>query len=100
MLISEIEEIIETCDQAITNNAQFFSEDWDKIYNEYTIFDNDKMYRIDRLLISDKRKEIMILDFKTGSYNEEQLQNYKSIIESLPIVKEEGYIVDTYFLEV
>jgi hypothetical protein len=42
----------------------------------------------------------MILDFKTGGHDDAQLQNYKSIIESLPIVKEEGYTVETYFMEV
>ncbi len=81
-------------------NEYFQYENWDRIFNEHIIFDADgKEYRIDRLLVNTHKKEIMILDFKTGEdFNEKQIAEYKRIIEELPIVKKENYKVDAKFL--
>ena len=81
-------------------NEYFQYKNWDRIFNEHIIFDADgKEYRIDRLLVNTKKKEIMILDFKTGEdFDEKQIAEYKRIIEELPIVKRENYKVDAKFL--
>ncbi|NQV18282.1 MAG: UvrD-helicase domain-containing protein [Armatimonadetes bacterium] len=81
-------------------NEYFQYENWDRIFNEHIIFDADgKEYRIDRLLVNTHKKEIMILDFKTGEdFDEKQIAEYRRIIEELPIVKKGNYKVDAKFL--
>jgi len=56
-----------------------------------------KTYRIDRLLVDKENKKIWILDYKTGGKDEEQLENYKRILE-LQFGNE--YKVETMFLYV
>ena len=100
---NKIQEIILKVNEFINEYNYFFNKDhWDKVFNEFTIFDEKgKESRIDRLMINTKENKIMIIDYKTGShYKQEQLDRYKEIMEKLPIVKKENYIVDTKFLEV
>ena len=99
----KIQEIILRVNEFINENSNFFNKDhWDKVFNEFTIFDEyGKESRIDRLMINTKEKKILILDYKTGSFHEqEQLDRYKEIIETLPIVIREKYRVSDRFLEV
>ncbi|MEA2096646.1 MAG: 3'-5' exonuclease, partial [Candidatus Cloacimonadota bacterium] len=98
-----INEIILKVNQFINDNNDIFNKDhWDKVFNEYTVFDEfGRESRIDRLMINSKNKKILILDYKTGTYYEqEQLDRYKAIIEKFPIVKKENYRVDVMFVEV
>ncbi|MCD4795764.1 MAG: UvrD-helicase domain-containing protein, partial [Candidatus Cloacimonetes bacterium] len=79
----KIQEIIEKTNAFIRENSEFFSkENWDKIFNEYLVFDNfGKEFRIDRMMVNTQNKEILIIDYKTGThYKEEQLDKYKEII--------------------
>lgn len=82
-----------------------FSKKWDKIYPEYEIYRDDETFRIDRLMIKEPSEEkkgcIYIVDYKTGEINEEQLANYKSIVEDLlkRLGKENEYDVITEFIE-
>ncbi len=95
-----INEIIVKVNQFINENKEIFNQDnWDKVFNEFTIYDKyGKESRIDRLMINTKEKKILILDYKTGSYFEqEQLDRYKEIIEKFPIVKKENYRVEKKF---
>ena len=99
----KIKEIIFKVNQFINDNDNYFNKDnWDIVFNEFTIFDKyGKESRIDRLMINTKEKKILILDYKTGAYFEqEQLDRYKEIIETFPIVKKEKYRVNTRFVEV
>lgn len=99
----DIEKIIEKINRFIESNEQYFSQGkWERIFTEYTIFDkNGKEYRIDRLLVNNSEKSVLILDFKTGEeYNERQIQIYKEIIQQLRIVQESRYRVSAKFLEV
>jgi len=99
----KIQEIVLKVNQFINDNNNIFSKDnWDKVFNEFTIFDEKgKESRIDRLMINTSKKEILIIDYKTGShYEQEQLDRYKEIIEKMLIVKKENYEVDKKFLEV
>ena len=99
----KIIEIIIKVNESIDEHNDYFIEDnWDKVFNEFTIFDEKgKESRIDRLMINTSKKEILIIDYKTGShYEQEQLDRYKEIIEKLLIVKKENYEVDKKFLEV
>jgi ATP-dependent exoDNAse (exonuclease V) beta subunit len=78
----------------------FAAEQWDQIFTEHTVFDADgREYRIDRLQISHARREILIVDYKTGStHDEAQLQKYEEIIGSIPAAH--GYRVHSQFIEI
>ena len=99
----KIHEIIEKTNVFIRENVELFSkEHWDKVFNEYSVFDNfGKEFRIDRMMVDTQNKEILIIDYKTGvHYEEEQLDKYKEIIEKLAVVKKDKYSVKTKFVEV
>ena len=93
----------EKIEKILKNNPDIFSKKWDIIYNEYSIYSEQekKLYRIDRLMIDNKTKEIYIVDYKTGTYEEEQLKNYKELIEfELSRIKEKNYTVKTKYIEI
>lgn len=99
------EEILseEKINKIFKNNPDIFSKKWDIIYNEYSIYSEQekKLYRIDRLMIDNKTKEIYIVDYKTGTYEEEQLKNYKELVEfELSRIKEKNYTVKTKYIEI
>ena len=52
------------------------------VYNEFEIFDDEKMIKkiIDRINIDEKNKKIYIFDYKTG-YEPEKNEKYKEQIE-------------------
>lgn len=89
----------------LNKKKEIFSKEWDKIYPEYEIYTEDETFRIDRLMIKEAREGekgcIYIVDYKTGEINEEQLANYKAIIENLleRLGKENEYEVITEFIE-
>ncbi len=86
-------------------SGEIFSEKWDHIYSEYEIYDyeNKKSYRIDRIMIKDDdgngNGEIYIVDYKTGSKNDEQIENYKNLIYKNFGDEVQNYKVRTKFLE-
>ncbi len=103
MNIKKIRKIIFEVNHCIDNNSSYFDEKvWDRVFNEHSIFDEfGKEYRIDRLMIDTKNRKILILDYKTGSnYEQEQLDQYKTIIENLFVTIYDNYCVKTKFLEV
>lgn len=86
--------------------GDIFSNKWQHIYSEYPIYDdeNNKSYRIDRLMIKDKtnsseKGEIYIVDYKTGAKNDEQLENYKNLVSKKLGDDSENYSIRTKFLE-
>jgi len=99
----KIKEIGFKANKFINENSDYFNEEsWDKVFNEFTIFDDKgKESRIDRLMINSRAKKILILDYKIGSYyQQEQLDRYKAIIDKFPIVKKDNYSVEVKFIEV
>ena len=99
----EFDKIIELATKLIDKNQNYFSKThWDKAFNERIVFDeNGHEKRIDRLLINQKRKEVLIIDYKTGEhYDQQQVQDYIKIIENMRFVKEQNYNVKGIFLEV
>ena len=91
-----VEEIFEKSDNVINKFSWVFSKNY-IVKREFDIFDGDKKYRIDRLIIDEKNNEIIIIDYKTGQKNEEQLENYKKIVESQVDKK---YLVKTKFINI
>jgi ATP-dependent exoDNAse (exonuclease V) beta subunit len=54
-----------------------------RVFTEYEIREGGKVYRIDRMIVDDERKEILILDFKTGETKEEsQLDEYRRVVQA------------------
>jgi ATP-dependent exoDNAse (exonuclease V) beta subunit len=101
--ISILENILKQVRNFINENSEYFDEaKWDQVFNEYVLFDEfGKESRIDRLMINTEKKEILIVDFKTGSHSEEeQLEKYKKVIGSLPIVRKNQYNIETKFVEI
>ncbi len=99
----KIQAILEKTNDFIRENIELFSkENWDKVFNEYSIFNaKGREFRIDRMMVNSKNKEILVIDYKTGAhYEEEQLDKYKEIIEKLAVVKKDKYVVKTKFVEV
>ena len=91
-----VEEIFEKSDKVIQEFSWVFSRNY-TVKREFEIFDNEKKYRIDRLIIDEKNNEIIIIDYKTGQNNKEQLENYKQIIENQVDKK---YTVKTQFINI
>ena len=98
-----INEIVIKIDEFIDDHLTYFAgDDWDKVFNEFTVFDDQgKESRIDRLMINTLKKEILIIDYKTGlHYEEEQLDRYKEILDKFPIVIKENYDIKVKYIEI
>jgi ATP-dependent exoDNAse (exonuclease V) beta subunit len=68
-----------------------------RVFTEYEIRDGGKIYRVDRMIVDDEKKEILILDFKTGETKEEsQLDEYRRVVQAKTGGK---YQVKTEFIE-
>ncbi len=80
---SVLKEIIEDADIFIGNNPELFSSRW-TVYTEYLLKSGEQSFRIDRLLVDKKSKQIKIIDFKSGYYREKkQLIKYKALIKEI-----------------
>ena len=97
---NDLAKIVNSANTFLDNNPEYFLKSlWDTVLMEYSIFDNmGKEFRIDRLLINNSEKKILILDFKTGEiYDERQLVNYKKILAS---IFKKDFEISTKFLEI
>jgi ATP-dependent exoDNAse (exonuclease V) beta subunit len=93
----KMEDLFERIEEFLEREQEYFADRWE-VFTEYELRDAKKRHRIDRLLLDNESKEIVILDYKTGEIREEaQLQRYKRIIaEKL----ESEYEIRTDFLEI
>ena len=77
----------ENIEYILNKNREIFSDKWDFIFPEYEVFTEDKTFRIDRLMIKMPNEEtkgtVYIVDYKTGETDEEQIENYKVLVEKL-----------------
>ena len=98
---NKIKDVISRTENFITSNYYYFSKKWN-VFNEYELKGKEKKYRIDRLLVDEEDKTILIIDYKTGIKKEkEQLDNYKKIIKNkLNKNNMNCYNVKTEFLEI
>ena len=101
---NNIFEMIERMEKFIEKNLEIYNPKY-KVYNEFEIYDDEKMEKriIDRINIDEKNKKIYIFDYKTGYEPEknekykEQIENYKRIL-SKKVGK--SYEIITQILEV
>ena len=101
--VAEIDALIARVDQFLERQAEYFSAArWDRVLTEQTLFAPDgREQRIDRLLVSEARRELLIIDFKTGETHEQsQLDDYIRTVQNLAHVRQHGYQVRALFLEV
>ena len=95
--------LIERVESFLTGQTGYFSAaQWSRVFTEQTFYTLDgREQRIDRMLVSEERKEILIIDFKTGESREQaQLEEYIRTVSELPYVRSQGYAVRGIFLEV
>ncbi|MGL5123612.1 MAG: UvrD-helicase domain-containing protein [Fusobacteriaceae bacterium] len=91
-------------ENSIKENIHIFSKEWDYIYSEYEVMLNKESKRIDRLMIKKAQKKqkgkILIVDYKTGIRDDNQLVEYKKAIENHleELGVKEDYLVETEFM--
>lgn len=92
----------------LLENSEIFSKNWDFIYPEYSIYSEteNKLYRLDRVMIKksseNQKGKILVVDYKTGGFEESQLENYLSLIEQeLKRINEfESYEIEGRYLQI
>lgn len=93
-LRSEVEAIL-----AIEGVAELFDSKW-KVMNEAEIFDgNGRAYRPDRVMIDEATKEVVVVDYKFGEYNEDLHQRYsRQVGRYVRLIGDMGYNAQGYLL--
>ena len=86
-------------------HSWIFSKDWDHIHREYRILDeNNSIRRIDRLMIrvakDGNKGELVIVDYKTGEKDEDQMKQYENSIRNILLKDgiEDLYDIKCHFL--
>ena len=91
----EVDEIL-----AIEGVAELFDERW-RVMNEAEIFDgeNGRVYRPDRVMIDDVKREVVVVDYKFGEYADDTHQKYlRQVGRYVRLIKEMGYDARGYIL--
>ena len=99
----EIRSCLERADDLIRRHPDYFSpQHWPRVFTEYTLFHpSGRQVRLDRLMVDPREKRVLILDYKTGEfYEQEQMDLYIETIRALPFVKRNGFTVRGEFLEI
>ncbi len=100
---ADVNDLIGKVERFLDDQMAYFSaQNWTRAFTEQTLFAPDgREQRIDRLLLNEERKELLIIDFKTGEkYEQAQLDDYIRTVASLPYVRSRGFKVSGLFLEV
>ena len=92
----------------LLENNEIFSKNWDYIYPEYSIYSEkeNKLYRLDRIMIKkcseNQKGKVLVVDYKTGGFEESQLENYLYLIEQeLKRINEfENYEIEGRYLKI
>ena len=92
-----IVELTNSLQEFTAANKELFAEKYD-VFTEYSLFDGSEMKRIDRLMIDQRAKKILIIDYKTGEkFKKEQLEDYADLISSKV---DQAYDIKTEFINV
>jgi hypothetical protein len=100
---TELEKLFDKADLFVAKNGQLFSASkWSRVFTEHSIFASQgKELRLDRLMIDDKNKEILIIDYKTGElYEPQQMENYIAAVAALNVVQREQFRVMGKFVAI
>ena len=84
---------------AIDGVAELFDSKW-KVMNEAEIFDGKgSAYRPDRVMVDEEAKEVVVVDYKFGEYNEELHQRYsRQVGRYVRLIGDMGYDARGYLL--
>ncbi|NLP10552.1 PD-(D/E)XK nuclease family protein, partial [bacterium] len=99
---AEVLHLLDQVDSQLSGQySDLFSDRW-RVFTEQTVFSPDgKELRIDRLLVDEKNRQVVIVDFKTGEqYDELQMHVYEEAVAALPVVQQGRYTVRGEFVEV
>lgn len=102
MPVSEIKALIAQVDRFIDSHPELYDrEKWQKVFTEYTIFSpSGQELRLDRLMIDENNKKILIIDYKTGeSFEPDQMEAYIRAVKALNVVEKCDYQVRGDFVE-
>lgn len=92
----DIDKLCGRCKAFVNSKPEIFSNNY-RVFNEYIVFDGTKEYRMDRLMIDDINKQVVIIDYKTGEEKQQQqLDTYKRIVSD---ILENEYQIETRFVE-
>jgi len=81
--------------------SQLFDPGFDLIFCEKDVWLNDRVYRIDRLMVNTRDRLIRIVDYKTGGiYQPEQLQTYQKALQALDWVKNMRYTFSLEYVKI
>jgi len=84
----------------IAQHSEWFSSRW-QVYTEQLIYVEGFEYRMDRLMVDPLSRQIMIIDYKTGTLKDaSQLEHYESALQALDWVRSGGYSISSQFVEV
>ena len=94
--------VLKKVDSFIKNNSYLFAGGWTKVFTEKIVYSStEQEYRIDRLMIDEQKKRILIVDYKTGSIAEkDQIANYQEAIAELRLIDHKDYNVQTKYLAI
>ncbi|MGL4253188.1 MAG: UvrD-helicase domain-containing protein [Fusobacteriaceae bacterium] len=87
--VENLKKILESQElqNSLEKNRDIFSEKWDYIHSEFSIKLEEKEKRIDRMMIrkpqGEQRGEILIVDYKTGVWDDIQLMEYEKAVENI-----------------
>ncbi|OQX87358.1 hypothetical protein B6D60_04080, partial [candidate division KSB1 bacterium 4484_87] len=106
-----LEQIIARTNKFLDENEIFFSrKNWDQVFTELTVFSGSEpgsevrtgaQFRIDRMMVNQTKKQIMILDYKSGEvWHEEQIEIYRQAVKELPVVKDQDYHVEAKYVKI
>jgi len=92
-----INNIVKVLKKYIKTNQALFDPKYE-VFTEYTLYQEDQIKRIDRLMVDKKNKVIKIVDYKTGKYHkEEQLTEYALVLKNK---LEKDYKIKTEFIDI
>jgi ATP-dependent exoDNAse (exonuclease V) beta subunit len=94
-LRSEVETIL-----SIDGVSELFDARW-RVMNEAEIFDGAKgrVYRPDRVMIDDEKREVVVVDYKFGEYNDEAHAKYqRQVGRYVRLIGDMGYDARGYLL--
>ncbi|MBN2001445.1 UvrD-helicase domain-containing protein [candidate division KSB1 bacterium] len=98
---AEIDYIVEKVNRFIETNTFLFAKTWPGVFTELELYGRFGRVRLDRMLVNKEKKEILILDFKTGEiYEKTQIGEYIETVKDLPSVQKDQYVVKGKFLEI
>lgn len=93
----KMKELFRRIEGFIESNPEYFTTCW-QVFTEYELRYQDEFYRIDRMLVNEEKKEIVILDYKSGvSREQSQLNKYREIIR---IETEGKYRIQAKFVNI